>query len=80
MSLVERLFNPELHEPILVIGLEGWIDSGMGAVNAMSALTAGANAEVVATFDADRLLDHRARRPIMHLVNGLITGLTWPSI
>lgn len=80
MSLVERLFNPELHEPILVIGLEGWIDSGMGAVNAMSALTAGADAEVVATFDADRLLDHRARRPIMHLVNGLITGLTWPTI
>src|SRR5689334_10361306 len=52
----------------------------MGAANAMSALMAGAGAEVVATFDADRLLDHRARRPIMHLVNGLITGLTWPSI
>ena len=80
MSLVERVFNPELHDPVLVIGLEGWIDSGMGAVNAMSALTAGADAEVVASFDADRLLDHRARRPIMHLVNGLITGLTWPTI
>ena len=80
MSLVERQFNPELTDPILVVGLEGWIDSGTGAANAMSALMAGANAEVVATFDADRLLDHRARRPIMHLVNGLITGLTWPSI
>ena len=33
----------------------------------------------MATFDADRLLDHRARRPIMHLVNGVITGLTWPT-
>ncbi len=80
MSLVERQHNPELHEPVLVVGLEGWIDSGLGAANAMSALNAGAGAEVVATFDADRLLDHRARRPIIHLVNGLITGLTWPSI
>lgn len=80
MSLVEREFNPELNDPVLVVGLEGWIDSGMGAANAMSAVMAGAGAEVVATFDADRLLDHRARRPIMHLVNGLITGLTWPSI
>jgi proteasome assembly chaperone (PAC2) family protein len=80
VSLVERQFNPELTDPVLVVGLEGWIDSGTGAANAMSALMAGANAEVVATFDADRLLDHRARRPIMHLVNGLITGLTWPSI
>jgi proteasome assembly chaperone (PAC2) family protein len=80
VSLVERQFNPELTDPVMVIGLEGWIDSGMGAANAMSALLSGADAEVVATFDADRLLDHRARRPIMHLVNGLITGLTWPSI
>ncbi len=80
MSLVELEFSPELHEPVLVVALEGWIDAGVGAANAMSALLTGADAEVVATFDADRLLDHRARRPIMHLVNGLITGLTWPSI
>jgi proteasome assembly chaperone (PAC2) family protein len=78
--LVEREFTPELHEPVLVIALEGWIDAGMGAANAMSALQTGSHAEAVATFDADRLLDHRARRPIMHLVNGLVTGLTWPSI
>ena len=34
----------------------------------------------VATFDADDLLDHRARRPVMHLVDGVNTGLTWPAI
>ena len=53
MSLVEREFNPELNDPVLVVGLEGWIDSGMGAANAMSAVMAGAGAEVVATFDAE---------------------------
>ena len=80
MSLVERELTPDLDRPVMVIGLEGWIDSGAGAAQAMAAVVAGADPEVVATFDADRLLDHRARRPIMHLVNGLITGLTWPSI
>ena len=43
-------------------------------------LVSTTSAETVAEFDADRLLDHRARRPVMHLVNGLITGLTWPTI
>lgn len=80
MSLVQREHEPDLVDPVMVVALEGWIDSGMGAASAMSALMAGASPELVATFDADRLLDHRARRPIMHLVNGLITGLTWPSI
>ena len=30
--------------------------------------------------DTDTLLDHRARRPIMHLVDGVNTGLSWPSL
>ena len=78
-ELYERIVVPELDRPVLVIGLEGWIDAGMGSANAMSALLTGADAETVAAFDADRLLDHRARRPIMHLEEGLITGLTWPA-
>ena len=78
-ELYERIVVPELDRPVLVIGLEGWIDAGMGSANAMSALLTGADAETVASFDADRLLDHRARRPIMHLEDGLITGLTWPA-
>ena len=78
-DVYERIFVPELDRPVLVVGLEGWIDAGLGAANAMSAILTGADAETVASFDADRLLDHRARRPIMHLEAGLITGLTWPA-
>ena len=29
---------------------------------------------------AEALLDYRARRPVMHLVDGVNTGLTWPAI
>lgn len=80
MTLLQRHHHPELQDPVLVVALEGWIDAGLGAASAASAMLAHADAEPVATFDADRLLDHRARRPIMHLVNGLITRLSWPAI
>jgi predicted ATP-grasp superfamily ATP-dependent carboligase len=78
--LVEVHRTPELTDPVLIVAMDGWIDAGAGAANAMSALLSSTEAETIAEFDADRLLDHRARRPVMHLVNGLITGLTWPTI
>ncbi len=78
--LVEVHYTPELTDPVMIVAMEGWIDAGAGAATAMSSLLSSTGAEVVAEFDADRLLDHRARRPIMHLVNGLITGMTWPAI
>lgn len=71
--------NPELSSPVMVVALEGWIDAGMAAANAMATMVATTDSTPVATFDADRIIDHRARRPIMHLVNGLITDLGWPS-
>jgi len=78
-DLVEVHDNPELASPVMVVALEGWIDAGMAAANAMATMLATTESTPVATFDADRIIDHRARRPIMHLVNGLITGLGWPS-
>lgn len=77
-ELLEYHEQPELHDPVLVMALDGWIDAGGSAAGAMTALLSATDAAPVATFDADRLLDHRARRPIMHLVNGMITGLDWP--
>lgn len=78
--LVTVNHSPELDEPVLLVALEGWIDAGMAAANAMSLLLGRSDDEPVAEFDIGRLLDHRARRPIMHLVNGLITSLSWPTI
>lgn len=78
--LVTVNHSPALESPVLLIALEGWIDAGMAAANAMSLLVGRAGDEPVAEFNIGRLLDHRARRPIMHLVNGLITSLSWPTI
>ena len=57
--------------------LKGWIDAGLGADGAADVLIEGLDRHTVARFDADALLDWRARRPTMRLVDGINTQLTW---
>jgi proteasome assembly chaperone (PAC2) family protein len=78
--LYELIERPDLESPVLVLALDGWIDAGLGAANARAALLATLTPTTVAMFDSDELLDHRARRPTMHLVDGVITGMTWPVV
>lgn len=78
--LYRLLDDAPLTDPVLVIGLEGWVDAGYGAGAGIAQLLAAAETTVVASFDVDILVDHRSRRPVMHLVEGVNTGLTWPSI
>lgn len=80
MPLYEITAWPEVSEPVLLVALEGWIDAGFAAAGAMAHLKASLDARVVASFDTEELLDHRSRRPLMHLVDGVNTGLTWPVI
>jgi proteasome assembly chaperone (PAC2) family protein len=80
VPLYQLLEEPELETPVAVLALDGWIDAGLGAQNARQALLQSLDTTTVATFDADALLDYRSRRPTMHLVDGVLTGLTWPSI
>lgn len=72
--------EPEMNEPVLVLGMEGWIDAGIGAGTAMAALLDQIPTTVVARFDADELVDHRARRPVMRIEDGINTRLTWPEV
>lgn len=74
------LADPDLSEPVLVIGLEGWIDAGLGASTALSTMLNTMATEVLATFDTEYFIDQRARRPIARIVNGVTTELTWPEI
>ncbi len=80
MSLYELVSRPAIASPVLVMGMEGWIDAGLGAANAVAAILEQAEMDTVAVFDADTLLDHRARRPTMHLVDGVNERLSWPAI
>lgn len=71
---------PELERPVLVVGMEGWIDAGVGSATAVSHLLASMPHELIATFDSDELVDFRARRPTLRIVNGVDTELRWPEI
>lgn len=78
-SLYELHTQPDLVDPVLLVALEGWIDAGFGAGRAVESLVGQGDGTHVATFDADTLLDFRARRPTMHLIDGVNTGLTWST-
>jgi hypothetical protein len=80
MALYARQSSRQPERPVLVIALEGWVDAGLGATSATSALLGSIPTDVLATFDGDDLIDQRARRPVLRIVDGLNAGLTWPEI
>lgn len=72
---------PELHDAVLVLHFSGWIDASGAAAAAMAAIDRGlGGTRLLATFDSDRLIDYRARRPVMEIREGVNTNLTWDEI
>jgi predicted ATP-grasp superfamily ATP-dependent carboligase len=71
---------PNLERPVLVVAMEGWVDAGLAASTATANLLAAMPNNLVATFDADELIDFRARRPTLRIVNGVDTELRWAVI
>lgn len=65
---------------ILICGIDGWIDAGGAAAKARTLLAEGLSRRTVARFNADLLVDHQARRPVMHLEDGLNAGVDLPEI
>jgi hypothetical protein len=78
--MYRRQKDVQLDEPVLVIGMDGWIDAGFGGANAIAALRQSIDTEPVVSFDGDLLLDYRSRRPTLRIENGVNVGLTWPEI
>lgn len=78
--LYRLMAEPEVDAPVLVLGMEGWIDAGVGAAAAMASMLDQIPTTVVARFDEDELVDHRARRPVVRIEDGVNRGLTWPEI
>ena len=72
--------EPTLDQPVLVLGMEGWIDAGLGAGSATAHLLSASPTEVLATFDGDAFVDYRARRPMVRISDGVAEGLSWPEI
>lgn len=70
----------DLADPVLVVALDGWVDAGFGMRNATEIMVNADDAALVASFDADLLVDHRARRPTMTVRDGRVDEISWPAI
>lgn len=80
MSMFERVAEVEVDAPVLVMGMEGWIDAGLGGGAAMATLLEQVPNQVIVRFDSDQLIDQRARRPVLRIVDGVTSPLNWPEI
>jgi hypothetical protein len=80
MALSRRELDIPLQRPVLVMGLEGWVDAGLSGGNAISALLGSMRTETMFTFDNDQLVDLRSRRPVQRIVNGVLESVTYAEI
>lgn len=65
--------------PLLLI-CDGWIDASDAMAMVARSIVDDAGLETVAEFNPDILLDHRARRPSVRLIDGVPQKLEWPQI
>lgn len=79
-ELVEVIDHPTLDAPAMILALDGWIDAGFAAAGAAEHLLRTLDTIPVARFDTDALLDYRARRPMMRLVEGVNRELKWSEV
>ncbi len=66
--------------PVLVVALEGWVDAGLAGTTAMTSLLESVETRPYAVFDSEELLDQRARRPQLRIVDGINDELDWPEV
>jgi hypothetical protein len=64
--------------PAVVAAFDGWVDAAGASTTAAERI--GGQGEVVATFEPDLLYDYRSRRPVLDIVDGTLSELTWPEL
>lgn len=75
---VAAIARPSL--PTLVYAFQGFVDAGAGVRLAAAHLRDTCQTELIATFDADELIDYRARRPRMTFSSDHFTSVDHPKI
>jgi hypothetical protein len=79
---VELLRTTDPSEPLvapaLVAAFDGWIDAAGASTEAARRIAA--DGEVLATFEPDLLFDYRSRRPVLDIVDGILTETVWPQL
>lgn len=76
-DLYELTGEPAPPSPVLIMALEGWVDAGLAARTAVTALVESIEFKPYAVFDDEELIDLRARRPTLSIVDGVNESLTY---
>ncbi len=63
--------------PVVIAVLDGWVDAGMAARTALGALVETISFQPYAVFDDEDLIDLRARRPQLRIVDGVSESLSF---
>lgn len=76
---LSRILDPTpLVDPLLVVGLDGWVNAGDAATTAVDVLSD--DGPLVAEFDADALFDFRATRPTLTFEQGVFREISYPTL
>ena len=78
MDLYTLTSEPALRAPVLVTAFDGWVDAAAAATTAANQIAE--EGEQIATFNGDLLIDYRARRPVLDIVDGELKSLAWAEI
>ena len=71
---------PDLHDPVLLIALDGWTDAGEGGSRAAREVLEQLGGTRLGELDPDRLFDYRDRRPVLEIERGSLQHLEWPKL
>lgn len=72
--------GPQGDGPVLIHALEGFADAGHAVALAATHLREALDCELVATFDADELIDYRSRRPMISFTGEKFDGIEMPRL
>lgn len=70
----------DLHDPVLIIALDGWTDAGQGGTRAAQELLEQLDGTEIGRFSPDRLFDYRDRRPLVPIRQGVLGTPEWPEL
>jgi len=77
---IETFYSPELRGLNMVMGFTGFADAGQVVRQINGELLEELDAEVVAMFDADQLIDYRSRRPHISFVEDHVQDYQAPKL
>jgi len=73
--------GPSVEGPMpLLIVMDGWLEACDTLALVRSMIVQQGDLTTVAQFDTDQLLDQRARRPILTVVDGVTQSVEWPEL